>query len=176
MVLSQGFLRFVFCLQLIIFFTLSHQYAFAQSAKDVYKGLRKIDMHLELGATFRDYLKNLTDVRMEMELLLDSQGKKPSALIDHLKNTIKYYVTAGIIWKTIIDGSNRYGIVRMSRETAKRLALLIPEIRDDLEAEISSTSPQVMIKRSEIEPSMHTCWKNASKELILIRNMLQKGD
>ena len=81
-------LSFLIC----IIFSFS-QLSFAQSAKDAYYGLKKLQAKVKSGINHRDYSQAIGDANFAVTMFLESKSaKKQPELSDHLKrlwNTMK---------------------------------------------------------------------------------------
>ena len=70
----------------------------ADTFKDVYKALIKIEMQLESGTDIKSFRDSLADAKTEMEFLSDESKNNKS--IEHLKKTLFAFEIVNEIWQT----------------------------------------------------------------------------
>jgi hypothetical protein len=86
----------ILSLFLIFYVTLSAQ---AQSSKEAYKAIKKVQMETEAGVNFKDYRNSVVNAKLEIDLFGGSQeGKKNPQLASSLQLALMAYESAMEIW------------------------------------------------------------------------------
>jgi hypothetical protein len=74
--------------------------SFANSSKDAYQSLKKIQMEIDAGVNFRTYRDRIVDAKAEVDLYLKSaEAKKSKKLARNYKNILTTYESARDIWR-----------------------------------------------------------------------------
>jgi len=81
----------------------------AQTAKDAFLALKKMEARLQAGLSIRDYSSVLGEVKFPVNLYLEGpEANDNIELSDLIKTIMKHYDNIGIIRKKMLDGSCRY--------------------------------------------------------------------
>ena len=81
----------------------------AQTAKDAFLALKKMEARLQAGLSIRDYSSVLGEVKFPVNLYLEGpEANDNIELSDLIKTIMKHYDNIGIIRKKMLDGSYRY--------------------------------------------------------------------
>jgi hypothetical protein len=81
---------------------------YAQSGKEAYKALKKLEAKSQVGTDYRGYMDALGDANLELNLFAESKsaGASPE-LVESLKKALEHYKDAADLWKTIVDHPER---------------------------------------------------------------------
>lgn len=120
-------LSFLVC----IIFSFS-QLSFAQSAKDAYYSLKKLQAKVKSAINYRDYSTAIGDAHFAVTMFLESKSaKKQPELSDHLKKTLEYYEIANKIWaytfNTEPDKYTRKSLYFFDSDVGKYIKTLYPK-------------------------------------------------
>jgi len=81
---------------------------YAQSGKDAYKALKKLEAKSQVGTDYRGYMEALGDANLELNLFAESKSASASPeLVESLKKAMEHYKDAADLWKTIVDHPER---------------------------------------------------------------------
>lgn len=90
-------------------FLLSGFPAYAQSAKEAVRALKKLEAHVETGTTLKDYSQMLGDAKFEVNLFLESkQSSIKPQLTSLIKQILDEYEDGKFIFKEKMSGPYRY--------------------------------------------------------------------
>lgn len=71
----------------------------AQSSKDAYKALKKLEARTQTGISYRDYGPALGDAKVEVNMFSESQEAKEKPRLKEIFNrTMRHYEEAGNVW------------------------------------------------------------------------------
>ena len=81
-------------------------FVFAQSAKDTYKALKRIEAKVEVGIVYKEYMNILADAQLEVNLYSQSaEFANETNVISSMETILRHYKLAGMVWDSMITGS-----------------------------------------------------------------------
>lgn len=87
----------IFLIGLVVLIYSNH--AFAQSAKDVVKALKKTESVTKVSNTGKEFLAAYADAKTEADMYLESPGKKNTQMVNSIKKVCLAYDWAVSLWK-----------------------------------------------------------------------------
>lgn len=95
--------------------------AFADSAKDALRALKKLEARCSAGVSYRDYAPALGDAKFEVDLYLSSEeAKENEELRKSIDNIMKHYLLAGNVWREKFNSGGRPVSFIYARDTIAR--------------------------------------------------------
>jgi len=86
--------------------------AYAQSARDAIKALKRAEARVDMGINYNEYILAVADARVEVEMYLESQeAKQKVALAGMIKKILEHYETARTVWKIKVSKTEDIGTV-----------------------------------------------------------------
>ena len=169
-------MRKICCVVLILLFPVI---VFAQSAKDAYKALKKIEMQTETGIDLSSYRDALVDAKLEVDMFLETpESKNNSVLTKRLKQSLQVYEAANELWAAKISGYD--GIITLVPKdmlvtNIKKYPFLKQNFKDDIENEEIYSRGQIYVATSEINRSVQSLWEEGSRLMKLTyKDLLSK--
>jgi hypothetical protein len=81
--------------------------AYAQSAKEALRGLKKLEAKCQSGISYRDYSSSMGDAKFEVNLFQESKAAgKNQELTNCILRAMGHYINAGIYWDMKFSGHN----------------------------------------------------------------------
>ena len=148
----------LFIFFILIIFSVS---AYADSAKDAYMGLKKLQARCDAGISYRDYSNALADAKFPVNLYLESvEAKKSPELTESISKVMKHYEYAGNVWnmkmKAPSDDMLHQGWIWDKKPIAREIKDLYPNV----------TPPSGwLVKYYSVDLVLSAIWEAASKEL-----------
>lgn len=94
--------------------------AYAQTAKDAYKALKRLEARTETGISVRDYAPALGDAKVELNLFIESpESKKNQALSKSLQKAMEHYQSASTVMGYKVVGGRVQEFIPISSEFAQ---------------------------------------------------------
>ncbi len=175
-------LSFLFVLSLLFVFNLTQSNVWAQSAKDAYKSLKKLEARTATGISYKDYPQSVAEAKVEVDMFLDGKAaKKNPPFSDHLKKAMDYYLVAIKIWDIKFGFEGRStDIVAQNSPMGKTIKSLYSKARAEIPKDPPGVQPPLRLQqmRSQMGPVyfipevLTAIWKDASKEIKLASEYL----
>jgi hypothetical protein len=149
--------------------------AYAQSAKDAYKALKKLEVRTQAGVSYRDYPAVLTDAETEVDLFLKSKAaKKNPQFSEHIKKAMTSYVMAMEVWKLKFGYGSPSDIIRINTTEGKLISKIYPKAKIHRSEGIGSGTFRIQPYQYYFIPEVLSgLWSDASKEVNMASNYLQ---
>jgi hypothetical protein len=176
---KENEMRLRFFLSIVIL--LMPSFVFAQSAKDAYKALKKIDLQTERAINYKEYKNFFIDAKLEFDMFSSSKEAKSKPILKkHLERAIQAYEAAADIWTEEIKIKQQYSNANFGNPALNRLLIAGSEEMGDEELKKYSghfpdlNNPKLKTKDGVLyrEIAISALWREASKELRLAYDAL----
>ena len=86
--------------------------AYAQSAKEAIKSLKRIEARADMGINYNEYVLAVADARVEVEMFLESaEAKQKQSLTNMIKKILEHYERVREVWKLKVSKVEDLGTV-----------------------------------------------------------------
>lgn len=157
-----GFMKKVM-LVLAVFLCFAFTDVHAQSAKDAYMALKKMQARVQAGVSYRDYGQVLKEARRPVNLYLESpEADKNPELRDSYKKIIRHYELVGMVWQDAMNNSFMQGY--LTKEMERLIVKTYPKANEDYRnggARGDDPKYDFLLK----EPVFSIIWGEASEEI-----------
>jgi hypothetical protein len=86
--------------------------AYAQSAKEAVKSLKRIEARADMGINYNEYVLAVADARVEVEMFLESaEAKQKQSLTNMIKKILEHYERVREVWKLKVSKVEDLGTV-----------------------------------------------------------------
>jgi alpha-N-acetylglucosamine transferase len=151
----------------------------AQSAKDAYKALKKIEAKTQTGISFKEYGPALSDAKVEVNLFSESpEAKEKPRLKEIFNKTMRHYEEAGNVWRYQFAGRGAplYMVSPDDSAMIKQTLISYPSVRAKIESmEFNDATSYDDFKkgirqktyreRLSYSATLKAIWQEASEEL-----------
>jgi hypothetical protein len=159
--------------------------AYAQSARDTIKALKRIEARADMGISYSEYVLAVADARVEVQMYLEShEAKQKAELTGLIKRILGHYETAREIWKTKVSRTQDLGtvfghLICLNNDPegvlGRRLLKQYPQA--DKPVDQGGALAQRAYKKDECEEVhvdnlIHIIWDEASRDLLRATKML----
>lgn len=121
------------CLFLVLIFLMSYGIAHAQTAKEAYKALKKVEARTETGISYKEYPQIIADAKVEVDGFLETkEANKKEKFANHIKKAMDYYLLAGNIWRIEFSNIEPENTITANSQEGKLIAKLYPKARAEL--------------------------------------------
>jgi hypothetical protein len=159
--------------------------AYAQSARDTVKALKRIEARADMGISYSEYVLAVADARVEVQMYLEShEAKQKAELTSLIKRILWHYETAREIWKNKVSRTQDLGtvfghLICLNNDPegvlGRRLLKQYPQA--DKPVDQGGALAQRAYKKDECEEVhvdnlIHIIWQEASKDLLRANKML----
>ncbi len=134
----------------------------AQSSKDAYNALKKLEAKIQTGISFKEYSPALGDAKFEVNMFSESaEAKEKPRLKEIFNRTMGHYEEAGMVWRYRFAGKSVPNCMVPSEQGGDDSALI---------EQISRTYPSTRLKidsmgRLWYDDALKAIWQEASEEL-----------
>lgn len=90
-------LLFFFCAVAVL--VINSTLVYAETVKDAYKSLKKVEAKTQTGVNIRDYSTAISDAKLELNMFIDSTKNKNTPLVQSLKKAMEHYENAASMWR-----------------------------------------------------------------------------
>jgi hypothetical protein len=159
--------------------------AYAQSAKEAVKSLKRIEARADMGINYNEYVLAVADARVEVQMFLESaEAKQKQSLTNMIKKILEHYERVREVWKLKVSKVEDLGTVfghliclRDDPEGAfgRRLLKQYPEANrsvDNKGALIVRSNKMEGCDEILVDNLIHIIWKEASRDLQQATRML----
>lgn len=159
--------------------------AYAQSAKEAIKSLKRIEARADMGINYNEYVLAVADARVEVEMFLESaEAKQKQSLTNMIKKILEHYERVREVWKLKVSKVEDLGTVfghliclRDDPEGAfgRRLLKQYPEANrpvDSKGALIVRSNKMEGCDEILVDNLIYIIWKEASRDLQQATRML----
>ncbi len=159
---------------LLFVFALSTN-AFAQSAKEAVYALKKLQVQVQTGISYREYSPAVAEAKFPVKLYLESpEAQNTPQLSEALKNAVNHYDFANTVWGYKFSGQHVHYFIYDSPDK-------------DFFNEIVSNYPDMPISQEgglfgpgrakiDIDDAISLMWKKASLEIKNASDLLAKAE
>ncbi len=156
---------------ILTFVTFCHpSFVFAQSAKEALLALKKLEVRVESGISYRDYSSAVADAKFPVKLFLESSdSKNDNALSSAFQKAVEHYDFANSVWGqkfSCAGGSD----------------VLFPECGFNMFSKLKRDYPTIPISTDssgelvKIDTAILGIWKAASQEVQSASDLLSKSE
>jgi hypothetical protein len=127
-------MRKIIGITLIVLLGLS-ELAFGQTAKDVLKSLKQVEVKIDTGVSYQDYPQVLAKAQKEVNMFLDSdEAKKNTSVAKYIKAAINYYIIANKVWDIKFNCKEDYVMeaIGINTNCGNEIKKLYPKSRAEL--------------------------------------------
>jgi len=150
---------FILLFLLVLWFPLTVN---AQSSKDAYKALKKLEAKIQTGISYKEYGPALGDTKFEVNMFSESaEAKEKPRLKEIFNKTIGHYEEAGTVWRYRFAGRGVPNCMVPSDQGGDDSAL----IQQILRSYPSTRSKIDSMGRLWYEDALKAIWQEASEEL-----------
>jgi len=159
--------------------------AYAQSAKEAIKSLKRIEARADMGINYNEYVLAVADARVEVEMFLESaEAKQKQSLTNMIKKILEHYERVREVWKLKVSKVEDLGTIfghliclRDDPEGAfgRRLLKQYPEANrpvDSKGALIVRSNKMEGCDEILVDNLIYIIWKEASRDLQQATRML----
>ena len=127
-------MRKMLSIALIILLGLS-ELALAQTAKDAFRSLKKVEARIETGVSYQDYPQVIANAEKEVNMFLKSdEANKNPQFAKKIKTAMDYYMTAMEIWDIKFNCFDDYimEIIVINNKCGMEIKRLYPNSKAEL--------------------------------------------
>jgi hypothetical protein len=159
--------------------------AYAQSARDAVKSLKRIEARVDMGINYNEYVLAVADARVEVQMYLEShEAKQKTALTVIINKALEHYETSREVWKIKVSKTQDLGTVfghliclRDDPEGALGRRLLKQYPQADKPVDHGGALTTRAFKKNGcdevlVDNLIHIIWQEASKDLQQATKML----